>query len=358
MSRKRAPGPYSYDDDEDYVPSKGIKYSEREDVLPVKEKKHTLDSDEEDDDNDGGNDEDEEGPGGKNYDVLRDEDIDGQEEGTVDFEGETKIMPFNMKEEMEEGHFDGDGFYHFKKNTEQIKDAWLDDIDWVKVKHQEETVNKYGSDVESDGGSDNELPSGKGMSDSLQQNYTEIIGLLQPGETLAKALKRLGGNKNKKISSAQRWKLKKTGKLDNEGGDNNMKDFLRLTELANNIMETGNMDIYQETYEMINLKLERAKAPAPAPAMDMFADDTGQKDSDNKNGDAEDDIFQEKSLEVKWELRWEDKEDAEIHGPFTSEKMLQWQESGYFSKGGFVRKTTDPGQTWYSTRRIDFDLYV
>lgn len=42
-------------------------------------------------------------------------------------------MPFNMKEEMEEGHFDGDGFYHFKKNTEQIKDAWLDDIDWVKV---------------------------------------------------------------------------------------------------------------------------------------------------------------------------------------------------------------------------------
>lgn len=58
-----------------------------------------------------------------------------------------------------------------------------------QVKHQEETVNKYGSDVESDGGSDNELPSGKGMSDSLQQNYTEIIGLLQPGETLAKALK-------------------------------------------------------------------------------------------------------------------------------------------------------------------------
>lgn len=43
-------------------------------------------------------------------------------------------------------------------------------------------------------------------------------------------------------------------------------------------------------------QLERAKAPAPAPAMDMFADDTGQKDSDNKNGDAEDDKFREKSL--------------------------------------------------------------
>ncbi|MPC57737.1 CD2 antigen cytoplasmic tail-binding protein 2 [Portunus trituberculatus] len=38
-----------------------------------------------------------------------------------------------MKEEMEDGHFDGDGFYHFKKNTVQIKDAWLDDIDWMKL---------------------------------------------------------------------------------------------------------------------------------------------------------------------------------------------------------------------------------
>ena len=57
----------------------------------------------------------------------------GQEEKTIDFEGETPITPFNMKEEMEDGHFDGDGFYHFKKDANQIKDAWLDDIDWVKV---------------------------------------------------------------------------------------------------------------------------------------------------------------------------------------------------------------------------------
>lgn len=57
----------------------------------------------------------------------------GQEEKTLEFEGETQITPFNMKEEMEDGHFDGDGFYHFKKDSTQIKDAWLDDIDWVKV---------------------------------------------------------------------------------------------------------------------------------------------------------------------------------------------------------------------------------
>lgn len=75
MSRKRAAvGPYSYDDDEDYVPTKGVKYSEREDVVPKKEKKHTLDSDEEEDE-----DEEEDAAGGKNYDVLKEEDIDGRD---------------------------------------------------------------------------------------------------------------------------------------------------------------------------------------------------------------------------------------------------------------------------------------
>ena len=62
---------------------------------------------------------------------------------------------------------------------------------------------------------------------------------------------RLGGNK--KISSAQRWKLKKLGQTENS--NESMKQFLELTELANKIIETGNMDIYEETYEFINLKV-------------------------------------------------------------------------------------------------------
>lgn len=73
MSRKRAPGPYNYDDDEDYVPSKAVKYSEREDVGPKKVKKHTLDSDEEEDEDEAGGKD-----GDKNYDILKEEDIDGE----------------------------------------------------------------------------------------------------------------------------------------------------------------------------------------------------------------------------------------------------------------------------------------
>lgn len=37
-----------------------------------------------------------------------------------------------MKEEMEEGHFDTEGNYYLN-NPEEVKDNWMDNIDWVKV---------------------------------------------------------------------------------------------------------------------------------------------------------------------------------------------------------------------------------
>jgi len=58
--------------------------------------------------------------------------VTGQEEGAVCQEGGVKITPFNMREEMEEGHFDTEGNYHWK-NEKEIRDNWLENIDWVKV---------------------------------------------------------------------------------------------------------------------------------------------------------------------------------------------------------------------------------
>lgn len=43
-----------------------------------------------------------------------------------------QLTPFNMKEELEEGHFDADGHFQWDKNND-IKDNWLDNLDWVKV---------------------------------------------------------------------------------------------------------------------------------------------------------------------------------------------------------------------------------
>ena len=70
-------------------------------------KKHSLDSDEELED-----------PSGANEDKLEDDDIEGQEEFTIEREGEIKITPFNLKEEQEEGHFSKDGNFVWKKEKE------------------------------------------------------------------------------------------------------------------------------------------------------------------------------------------------------------------------------------------------
>ena len=66
-SKKRGkPGNYSYDDDEDYVPSADVHYSSKDNSAPKKKKAHTLDSDEElDEDNDP-------------QDVLKEDDITGK----------------------------------------------------------------------------------------------------------------------------------------------------------------------------------------------------------------------------------------------------------------------------------------
>lgn len=62
-------------------------------------------------------------------------------------------------------------------------------------------------------------------------------------------------------------------------------------------------------------------------------------------------------FQVRWEFRWEESEDAEIHGPHTSQEMLDWQESGFFAKGVFVRKAGSK-QEFRDGKRIDFELYT
>lgn len=114
--------------------------------------KHSLDSDEDDDDE-----------GSSKYDILASEDVEGelgeqmgfwecgqkrflslfcmpsmdtcvfgagQEAATLPSEGGVRITPFNLQEEMEEGHFDADGNYFLNRDA-QIRDSWLDNIDWV-----------------------------------------------------------------------------------------------------------------------------------------------------------------------------------------------------------------------------------
>lgn len=327
----------------------------REDKLTYKKSNHSLDSDEEDDN-----------VKAEKYNILDPNDLEGQEEGTVDFDGEIKITPFNMKEELEEGYFDKEGTYIFQKEDE-IKDQWLDDIDWVKIKAIESSKRKQDEENES---SEDERPP-----IDLVAKYTQMLEIMNPGESVQKAICRLGGGKASR-SASSRWKKKKESddsKDSNESTEKDVEKLQLLTGLADEIVHSGDMDVYQQTYEKmsyyVNSKSKIVKESFNGSLnteaeLDMFGDDFDEKVDENKislpaprtpspNADAVD-----AESEVMWEFKWEDKDDAKIYGPYPTTQMQQWVDEKYFENGVFVRQVGKPDTAFYSSKRIDFELYL
>jgi len=330
--------------------------------------KHTIDSDEEEDMRQ------------EKYDVLDDNEIEGQEDETIEKDGEHKITPFNLKEEREDGDFSAEGDFIWKKTTD-IKDAWLDNVDWVKVKE----VSK--DEQEKQDALDEAEDEAEAAYNELEV-YKSVLTLMKPGETVAKSIRRLGGGggpgQQKMLIQKQRkiaQKLKKKQKLteEEEKYQKSRDEMKKLTGFADTILtRSGNMEIYEETFEKITFRLKEEKKKNEAAvtdipkdiddddALDMFADtfDTNnqkKKEAGNDSKKSEEKKEEVSSIdfddEVHWHYRWKDSEDEdEIHGPFNSTKMLQWQESGFFDKGVLVRKV---GTTEFlDGKRIDFDLYT
>lgn len=319
--------------------------------------KNSLDSDEDDDEiNEDA------------YNVMNEEELEGTEDGPSAPETNVGFTAFNMKEELEEGHFDKDGHYLWNKEK-QIRDNWLDNIDWVQVKPGSTSKKNAASSEEgglgdSDSESDDE---GDIMFDPIPL-YKQILEYLKPGESVSKALCRLGKGK-KKLTTAERWKRKKNSEQSNEE-DPNSASIIKLTELANELLtRTGNMDIYQETYEHIKKKIGQANKhahPSKQEAeLDMYADDFDEKekaklddtDSDKAAETTSEDKTSDFEEKITWDLKWSQDENAEVHGPYSTQQMQAWAKEGYFKTGAWVRKTGQQNQ-FYNSARVDFELYL
>ncbi|KAM3916718.1 CD2 antigen cytoplasmic tail-binding protein 2 [Leptodactylus fuscus] len=319
--------------------------------------KHSLDSDEEDDG------EEESGESSK-YNMLAPEDVEGQENATLESEGGIQITPFNLNEEMEEGHFDSEGNYFLRKEA-QIRDHWLENIDWVRIKER---------NAPPPGSADEESDSDEGRAPMEMKNILEeILKVLQPGETVAKGIQRLGGSGARNRAGTQRVKRVQT-KESRQPGDGTdvrvdeaaepsteksqdmaepekkMAPLERLISLADQMVALGVYDVYQDSYEKLAYKL-RSLEPPPAPALDMFADEVEEEKLATKEAVAAAD-------EVMWEYKWENEEGAELYGPFTSAQMQEWVDGGYFSEGVYCRRVDSSTGQFYNSLRLDFDLYV
>merc|ERR1712032_1035797 len=252
----------------------------------------------------------------------------GQEDDTVAQDGE--ITPFNLKEEQQEGSFSKDGNFVWNKKDE-VKDAWLDDVDMQKVR-EKTTEEKEAEEAAAE------------AEDEAQANYSEfnnykqMIELMRPGESVAKSLRRLGGG-HKAVSQSQRWKKKKAGTVEDPKEKENKEQMLKLTGIAYEILtRSGNMEIYEMTYEGILFKIK--------------AEEEKKVDKKAPIEETKDPVLLD---DVSWEFKWKT-EDAELHGPHTSQKMLDWQESGFFDAGILVRKVGT--EEFRDSKRIDFELYV
>ena len=126
------------------------------------------------------------------------------------------------------------------------------------------------------------------------------------------------------------------------------------------------MEIYEETYEGIIFKIKEVEgkkvAAAAIPdgmdiedALDMFADnlDGAKKDSGPTAPDTP--VLDPVLDDVAWEFKWK-AEDTELHGPHSSQKMADWQGTGFFDAGILVRKIGS--QDFRDSKRIDFELYI
>ncbi|XP_054851460.1 CD2 antigen cytoplasmic tail-binding protein 2 isoform X2 [Eublepharis macularius] len=333
--------------------------------------KHSLDSDEEDDDEG-----DDEGRGSK-YDILASDDVEGQESATIDYEDGVRITPFNLQEEMEEGHFDSEGNYFLKKEA-MIRDNWLDNIDWVKIKEQPPGRKKAPLDSaeEEEEDDDDDLEVGRTPLDK-KALLEGMVDLLQPGETVARAIQRLGDKGGPKSTGRQRrpWSRLKAeeaepaeeGDLQKLGSPERKEQLERLSGLADQMVARGVYEIYQETREKLTLRLRALDHPpaapsAPEPELDMFAEDIDEAKLGEKTavagGEEQQPGGDDVLSEVMWEYKWENTNTSELYGPFSSSQMQDWVSQGYFPDGVYCRKADNSEGQFYNSKRIDFDLYT
>ncbi|XP_054749466.1 CD2 antigen cytoplasmic tail-binding protein 2 homolog [Lytechinus pictus] len=322
--------------------------SESKRIKTFKEK-HSLDSDEED----------------KVDEVaayqMHEEEVEGaedDEDGIAESDDDIKITPFNLKQEMSEGHFDKDGNYHEKKGDD-VRDEWLENIDWERLEEENAMKRRADKGEEAD---DEDEGDAKVVRPELEVMRL-MLGFMKEGESVTKAMQRLGGGKKRMGSAAQR-KFKNDSDSSNKVTAESKADMLKLTDLVDELVARGQFDMYQYTYEKIQHKLkqdEDAQAAKKDAEFDMFAEEVDEKKlTTNTKKEDESSSMGKSELDpdkVYWEYKWENQEDADVYGPYESEQMENWTNQDYFKDGVWVRKVGS-GQNFYTSKRIDFSLYV
>ncbi|XP_043719338.1 CD2 antigen cytoplasmic tail-binding protein 2 isoform X2 [Telopea speciosissima] len=152
-----------------------------------------------------------------------------EENANFDDDG-IQIEPFNLKHEREEGYFDADGNFVEYVNDKETKDAWLDSVE-VDTKFAYKC-----SEI-----TNNEEDTHDLSAEDIGKIKRRIADLLESGETVLQALRRLKGT-----SSDRKGRMSEDIKL----------MFDQLTEDAMNLLENGDYNVYHEKKEVFEREAE------------------------------------------------------------------------------------------------------
>ncbi|GAA0154605.1 RNA splicing factor [Lithospermum erythrorhizon] len=184
-------------------------------------------------------------------------------------DGDIQLEPFNLSREREEGYFDADGNYveYMKENA--IKDAWLGSIEIQQQFSGKRPITS------SEQHGDDEVPDLS--SEEIAKIKRRIADVLEPGETVLKALKRLRGtsnNKKEKMSPGTK------------------QVFDQLTDDAVKLLNDGDLDVYNEKQENFQRETEGYERLAQARGQ-LISVNEGEETNEAENGNDAFDMFAE-----------------------------------------------------------------
>jgi hypothetical protein len=197
----------------------------------------------------------------------------GEEDGDVGVkinEDGDVVEPFHLQNEREEGHFDQAGNYVFHRKKKGEEDAWLEGMDEAELeKSIGEAAEAKRKRQERSAAEETRLQS-LHSANTPAQLKRELLGFLQLGDTVARAMRRLGGGgAGKRPNAAQRAQLD------------------RLTEISSLLLAHGATSIFETTHAALKASLDSRP----------------------------------------WQYRGLD---GVVHGPFSSKQMAAWRAQDFF----------------------------
>ncbi|CAF0783634.1 unnamed protein product [Adineta steineri] len=198
-----------------------------------------------------------------------------QEQTTINFDDTIKTTQLNVDEKMEEEHFDNTKYLQWEKID---KDA----VDWTNYKLKNVEVIKDNIDNNL---SDTDLLNNDEDKEENDHQFNEInalnslLAIMQPTETVVRAIKRLGvtaaSNKSKQRIKQRKPQTEKIStvsssvELTSEELKKNKFLLEEMTGLADQFVYNGNSAIYEETYEQLKIKLDHIQLSATNTIIDM-----------------------------------------------------------------------------------------